>query len=132
MQTIRSGRIEEIKALNLRSRDLIFPTDAVYYILEDENIIKCFLAVRRVKYGVKLQCNYTFPQYRNKGLFSHLLSKVLELYKNENVFADCLPASRNIYLNNGFKEYRIKQFKRFKIYYMKKERERWQQWEGLQ
>ena len=126
MQTIRSGRIDEIKSLKIHGKDLIFPQNATYYVLEDESIIKCFLAVKDAKSGVKLQCNYTMPEYRRQGLFSKLLDEVINRYKDKDIYADCLLASRNIYLSKGFTEYKIKEFKHFTIYYMKKEREQWQ------
>ena len=71
------------------------------------------------KNSVKLHYNYTYPEYRGKGYFSKLLEFAIERYKDYDIYADCLIASRYIYLKHGFEEYKIKEFKNFTNYYMR-------------
>lgn len=112
----REVKYEKVKGLGIRDKDLIFNPKAKYYALIDGNTIKSVLAVREAKNGVKLQANYTIPEYREQGLFTLLLRCVMDLYNNMNIYADCLNKSVGIYIKQGFELYKIKNYTSFTIY----------------
>lgn len=108
---------DEIKGLNISDKRLIFSPHAQYYALVDGDIVKSVISVKVAKNGVKLQGNYTFPEYRGQGLFTKLLRCIMNIYsENINIYADCLNTSVGIYLRNGFELYEIKEYKSFTIY----------------
>lgn len=109
-------KYEKVKGLNIKDKSLIFNPKAKYYAVIDGDIVKSVLAVREAKNGVKLQANYTFPEYRNGGLFTKLLKYVMRLYKDTNIYADCLNKSVGIYLKQGFELYKIQEYASFTIY----------------
>lgn len=106
----------EIKGLNISDKRLIFSPNSQYYALVDGDIVKSIISVKVAKNRVKLQANYTFPDYRCQGLFTELLKFVAYLFKNMNIYADCLNTSVGIYLRQGFELYDIKEYKSFTIY----------------
>lgn len=112
----REIKYEKVNGLNIKDKSLIFNPKAKYYAIIDGDIIKSVLAVREAKNGVKLQANYTFPEYRNQGLFTLLLRCVMDLYNDMNIYADCLNKSVGIYIKQGFELYKIQKFKSFTIY----------------
>ena len=103
-------KYEKVKGLNIKDKSLIFNPKAKYYAIIDGDIIKSVLAVREAKNGVKLQANYTFPEYRNQGLFTKLLKCVMYLYRDMNIYADCLHTSIKIYIKLGFEFYKIENY----------------------
>lgn len=109
-------KYEKVKGLNIKDKSLIFNPKAKYYAIIDGDIIKSVLAVREAKNGVKLQANYTFPEYRNQGLFTKLLKCVMYLYRDMNIYADCLHKSIKIYIKQGFELYKIENYSSFTIY----------------
>lgn len=112
----REVKYEKVNQLGIKDKSLIFAPNSSYYALTDGNTIKSIIAVKTAKNGVKLQANYTFPEYRNQGLFTLLLRCVMDLYKDMNIYADCLHKSVGIYIKQGFEMYKIQEFKSFTIY----------------
>lgn len=115
-QSIRRSNYEEVKALQIPKKSLIFNPRAEYWAFFDGEHAVSVLAVREAKNGLKLQANYTIPEFRNRGIFSALLRYVISEYPDKDFFADCLKSSVSIYLKNGFELQEIKEFKSFTIY----------------
>ena len=62
----REIKYEKVRQLGIKDKSLIFAPNSSYYTLADENTIKSIIAVKTAKNSVKLQANYTFPEYRNQ------------------------------------------------------------------
>lgn len=112
----REVEYEKVKGLGIRDKSLIFNPKAKYYAIIDGNTIKSVLSVREAKNGVKLQANYTFPEYRNQGLFTTLLRCIILMYDKVNIYADCLHKSIGIYIKEGFELHKIENYASFTIY----------------
>ena len=112
----RKVKYEKVKELGIRDKNLIFSPKSEYYAIIDDNTILSVLAVKEAKNGVKLQANYTFPEYRNRGLFTMLLKCVISVYEYTNIYADCLNKSIGIYIKQGFELYKIQNYSSFTIY----------------
>lgn len=114
--SIREITYNDVKSLNIKDNRLIFSPTAKYFAIVKQKKVVSVTAVKENKKGVKLQANYTFPEYRNRGLFSFLLKNICKKYSNYDIYADCLNTSVSIYINQGFDVYDIKEFKRFTLY----------------
>lgn len=123
MDTIRELDYNYIRGLNIKSKDLIFPSNSLYFGLFEGDAIVSLLALKISKNRAKLQANYTFPEHRRKGYFTKLLEYVIINYKQFDIYADCLNSSVNIYKKLGFEQYSFKSFKNFDIYYVRLLRE---------
>lgn len=110
---------EDAKAF-IKDRSLILNPNNVYYgLFVDGNLVSAS-SVAFKKRGSKLQANFTPEEHRRKGYFSALLDYLLCVLPLP-IYADCLHDSVGIYKAKGFTVYKEKQFKRFKIYYCRKE-----------
>lgn len=121
MEIIRELSYQDVCALRIHDKSLIFSPKAKYMALSVDNTIVSVTALQSNARGLKLQANYTFEQYRGLGYFDKLLKYVIMNY-NCDLYADCLPTSVGIYTRNSFKVYKIVEFKNFTIYYTKLER----------
>ena len=99
-------------------KSLILKRDYKYYALINSDQIVSALAVKEAQ-KIKVHCNYTPPTQRGKGYFTKLLLFIIERYKNYEITADCLDASKDIYLRCGFELTAINRFKSFTIYKMR-------------
>ena len=97
------------------AKNLILKKDYKYFALIDNVRIVSVLAVKETD-KIKLHCNYTPPPLRGKGYFTQLLQNIIERYKGFDITADCLEASRDIYLRCGFSLTVVKEYKHFAIY----------------
>jgi GNAT superfamily N-acetyltransferase len=102
-------------------RTLIFNPKSIYYAFFNKCNPISILGIRTMKNGIKIQSNYTIPEYRGQGYFSALLTHIMRKY-TETLYADCTDKSVNIYIKNGFEEYDYKRFKNFNIHYVKLKR----------
>ena len=103
------------------AKNLILKKDYKYFALIDNVRIVSVLAVKETD-KIKLHCNYTPPLLRGKGYFTQLLQNIVERYKWFDIMADCLEASRDIYLRCGFILVAVKEYKHFTIYKVKKKK----------
>jgi hypothetical protein len=115
---IREIKYAEIKEIfGKLDSNLITNPKARYLTLFINNKPISLCGVLKNHKGVKIQTNYTFPKERGNGYFGYLLKDIIAKY-DCNIFADCLDASFGVYLKYGFELLKIKEFKKFKIYYM--------------
>ena len=97
------------------AENLILKKEYRYFALLDNVRIVSALAVKETN-KIKVHCNYTLPLLRGKGYFTELLQYVIDKYKEFDIAADCLEASRDIYLRCGFTLTDIKVYKHFTLY----------------
>lgn len=102
-----------------RQKDLILKPTYNFFALLENGEIKSVLGISE-NLSIKIHCNYTKPQDRGKGYFSRLLQEVIKQYEGKLITADCLEASKNIYIKSGFELIASKQYKNFIIYKVKK------------
>lgn len=102
-----------------KQKDLIIKATYKFFAIIKDDKIKSILGVSEGK-TIKIHCNYTRLEDRKMGYFTQLLKEVVKIYEGKVITADCLEASKNIYLNNGFQLIESKQYKTFTIYKVKK------------
>lgn len=111
----------EAKTFIGKQSNLIVKSEYKYFALLESGEIRSVLGVSICNNRVKVHCNYTPLNLRSKGYFSLLLNTVCNIFSNKIITADCLEASKNIYLKCGFKLISEKHYKKFNIYRVKKE-----------
>ena len=105
----------------IKDKNLIVNDKAIYYALKEDDEILSIISVQARNGKVKFKANYTPEDKRGKGYFTELLREMIYKYRFCTIQANCLESSVKVYVNNGFNIYNEKQFKNFKIYYVKRE-----------
>ena len=127
MSEMRASRsVQEISYETARAfirggKSLILKREYKYFALIDNVRIVSVLAVKETD-KIKLHCNYTLPLLRGKGYFTQLLQCIIDKYKEFDITADCLEASRDIYLKCGFTLIAVKEYKHFTVYKVEKKK----------
>lgn len=120
-----NGQIQEIdyetaKAFAKQGKNLILKPDYTYRALVIGCNIVSILGYKEKDNCIKLHCNYTPDQLRGNGYFSTLLKETINSNCEKTFIADCLLASKNIYLKAGFELVSIKHYKSFDIFKVQK------------
>ena len=119
------GKIQEInyetaKEFAKHERNLILKPDYKYKALFIKGNIVSILGYKEKNNYIKLHCNYTPENLRGNGYFSMLLKETINDNCEKTFIADCLLASKNIYLKSGFELISIKHYKSFDIFKVQK------------
>lgn len=122
-EEIKQVSYEEARKFIKSEKNLILKREYKYFALFYNNEIVSLLGLKE-QGNVKVHCNYTPIEKRGNGYFTRLLLVVMDLYKDNEIVADCLQASKNIYLRNGFDLVCEKKYKSFTIYKVKKTRDK--------
>lgn len=120
-----NGQIQEIdfetaKAFSKQEKNLILKPDYTYRALIIDGNLVSMLGYKEKGNCIKFHCNYTPERLRGKGYFSTLLNNVINGNCEKTFVADCLSASKNIYLKTGFELISIKHYKSFDIFKVQK------------
>lgn len=121
---LREIKSETAKEFCKGERDLIILDKYQYFGLFRGDVLVSSIGVHITDKKAKIHAFYTPPDLRGNGYFTLLLQGVIDMMKNtsvKTVFADALEPSKNILSSLGFELIREKQFKRFKIYYFRRE-----------
>ena len=120
-RTMERVTYEEARAVKLDTRGLILRPQDEFHAIKIDGRIVSFLSLAREGRHLKSKANYTIPEYRRRGLFSELLAHVLAAHEGEDIRANCLPASVGVYLRAGFKVLSERQYKTFKVIFVRRE-----------
>lgn len=123
VQEVRQISYEEARKFITNEKNLILKREYKYFALFYNNGIVSLLGLKE-QGKVKVHCNYTPIEKRGNGYFTRLLRVVMDLYEDKEIVADCLQASKDIYLRNGFELVCEKKYKSFTIYKVKKTRDK--------
>lgn len=120
-----NGKIQEIDYETAREfakqgKNLILKSDYSYRALVIKGNIVSMLGYKEKGGYVKLHCNYTPESLRGNGYFSTLLKETIDSKCGKTFIADCLLASKNIYLKQGFELITVKHYKAFDIFKVQK------------
>lgn len=98
-------------------KNMIIKPEYKFYGLYHNGTMVSMLGMSEKNNKIKFHCNVTPEKYRKNGYFSTLLKLVIEnKCKGKYLHADCLEASKNIYLNCGFSLKYVKHYKMFDIF----------------
>ena len=104
-----------------KDKNLIFKSHYEYFGIVVDSIVISFLSIEKKDTTIKIRSNYTRPEHRKKGYMKSLIQYVLAQYPNYIFRVDAIETSYKIYRNLGFETTNEKQFKHFKIYYMRRQ-----------
>ena len=117
---IQEISFEIAKDFSKHEKNLILKSDYTYQALIVDGSVVSMLGYKEKGNYIKLHCNYTPDHLRGNGYFSILLKETINSKLKKTFIADCLLASKNIYLKAGFELISIKHYKSFDIYKVQK------------
>lgn len=97
----------------------------VYHGLYVDDVLVSIMAYDIGRNSTKLHAFYTPKEFRGRGYFSYLLGLIIKKLESstdtKTLISDCLEDSKDIIERFGFELLREKQYKRFKVYYFRKD-----------